>query len=351
MKQDARRKYALNGKFMAERMQGIVRYARELTAALDGLMAEGEELVLAVPKNAANLPDFRRIKIATVGTRTGLLWEQTDFPRYARRNGLTCVNLCNVAPLLSAPGITCVHDIIYKVRPDFYTTARNRLSRLWHVLQYRYITAHEEKLLTVSEFSKADLERAYPAARGKMTVVPDAWQHVLAYRESADWRQRYPFLREGKFYFSLATLAKNKNGRWILEAAKRNPEATFAVAGKVYETESAAVPRNVRFLGFISDEDAAALMKHCRAFIHPALYEGFGLPPLEALALGAEVIAAKATSLPEVLGNAVHYIDPANPDVDLDALLREPVGIREETLSRYSWRKSAEILHDVLWRG
>jgi glycosyltransferase involved in cell wall biosynthesis len=189
------------------------------------------------------------------------------------------------------------------------------------------------------------LHRAYA---GKTEIVPCAWQHVKRYKESCDWQERYPYLKEKQFFFSLATLAKNKNGKWIIEAAGNNPEAVFAVAGKHYETEYTDIPDNVHLLGYISDEDACALIRHCKAFIFPSLYEGFGLPPIEALALGADVISSDTTSLPEVLSDSVHYIDPYNADIDIEKLMEEPVGDRSHALDQFSWERSAELLLKML---
>ena len=85
-------------------------------------------------------------------------------------------------------------------------------------------------------------------------------------------------------------------------------------------------------------------MKGCRAFIHPAVYEGFGIPPIEALSCGAELIISNTTCLPEVYGKSAHYIDPYNYDVDLDELLKEPIASASEVLGRYSWVEEAKKL-------
>lgn len=339
----------INGRFMEDRMQGLVRYARELISAMDPLLGEGDQVILLVPPTAHDIPDYKNIRVVQTGSRGGIVWEQTALRRYVRQHkDCFCLNLCNVAPLFVQPGITAILDIMYKVNPAHYTTLRNRLSRCWHCLQYSYITRHERAVITISDFCKGEIEKHYPAAKGKIKVVPCAWQHVKEYKESTDWRDRYPFLKDGKYYFSIATLAKNKNGKWITETAAKNPDGTFAMAGKHYETEYDEIPANVHMLGYISDEDACALIKHCKAFIFPSIYEGFGLPPLEALALGAEVISSDRTSLPEVLGNSAHYIDPYDTDTDLKALMETPVSSAEEALNRYSWDRSAEKLLEII---
>ncbi len=342
-------KIVINGRFMEDRMHGLVRYSRELIGALDPLLNDSISVEMVVPPTAHDIPEYENIKVEIIGNKGGIRWEQSFLRKYLRKHpDEICLNLSNVTPLFVQPGITAILDIMYKVNPTHYTTFRNRLSRLWHCFQYAYIAAHEKKIITISNFCKGEIEKYYPKTKGKIEVVPCAWQHVMEYKESTDWKERYTFLEDGQFFFSLATLSKNKNGKWIIEVAKNNPEAIFAIAGKHYETEYTEIPSNVHMLGYISDEDACALMKHCKAFIFPSLYEGFGLPPLEALALGASVIASKTTSLPEVLGKSVHYIDPQNYAVNIDDLLKEKIETSNYVLEMFSWKKSAEKLYEIM---
>lgn len=337
----------INGKFLTQKITGIQRYARELLAEFDKLINRNE-IELAVPSDAKDIPEYKNIRVVKIGRLHGLLWEMISFPRYVRKKRAVALNFCNVTPFFLKPGFTAVHDIMYRVNPSHYTSLRNRISRYWHMLQYSYIAKHEEKIITVSNFSKHEIEKYYPASKGKITVIPSAWQHILNIEDSKDWQKRYPFLADKKFFFSLATLSKNKNCRWIIEAAKKNPDYLFAIAGKHYETIYNEIPSNVYMLGYVSDEDACALMKHCRAFIFPSFYEGFGLPPLEALALGAEVISSNAASLPEVFGESVRYINPNDTDVNIDEILKNKTEDREKTLQKYSWEKSAALLYDLV---
>lgn len=342
-------KYVINGKFMSDRMQGIVRYAREMTKSLDKCLDGDIEVTLLIPNDAKNIPDLKKIKIEEIGKHTGKVWEQTDLRKYLKKHkDVTCINFCNICPLFVQPGITTVHDIMYKVNPQDYKTFRNRLSRYWHMFQYWYIARHEKIILTDSFFSKGEIEKYYPKSIGKLQVIYCGWQHVLEYKESTDWQERYPFLKPKEYFFSLSTLSRNKNGKWIIENAKYNPDCVYAIAGKYYETDKLDIPENVHMLGFISDEDACALIKNCKAFIHPALYEGFGLPPLEALALGAEVIASNVTSLPEVLGDCVYYIDPKEPKVKFYDILKGDKMNAKIALNRYDFMNSAKILAKMM---
>ena len=147
----------INGKFLAERMQGIVRYAREMVTALDGLLKKEDRVWLAVLKNAKDIPDFTHIRVIRVGSRKGLLWEQIELRRFAahRKNSIL-LNFCNISPFFPGNSITTVHDIMYCVNPSHYTSPRNRVSRLWHMLQYRYLFRHERMILTDSRFDFSD---------------------------------------------------------------------------------------------------------------------------------------------------------------------------------------------------
>ncbi len=342
-------KIIINGRFMEDRMHGLVRYSRELLDALDSILNDNMDVVLVIPPTAYDVPKFKKIAVVQIGLKGHIIWEQTYLRKYVKHHPeYICLNLCNVSPLFVQPGVTAILDIMYKVNPSHYTSLRNRISRLWHCYQYKYLTKHEKKIITISNFCKGEIERNYPMACGKVEVVPCAWQHVLKYKENDDWSNKYPFLKDYGFFFSLATLSKNKNGKWIIEVAKNNPNEIFAIGGKHYETEYSAIPDNVHMLGYISDEDACALIKHCKAFVFPSIYEGFGLPPLEALALGANVISSNTTSLPEVLCDSVHYINPYDSNVDLEELIREEVGDAHNSLNKYSWEKSALSLLQVL---
>ena len=141
-----------------------------------------------------------------------------------------------------------------------------------------------------------------------------------------------------------------KNTGWILELARNNPDKTFVLSGaKAYNSRvQLDIPDNVVMTGFVSDEQIKSLIKGCKAFVYPSIYDGFGIPPLEALSQGVPVICSSAACLPEIYKNSVHYIDPYDTDVNIDELLKEEVDSPEAVLNRYSWSRSAEEFYALL---
>ncbi len=335
------KKVIINGRFCIHRVTGVERYARELVSELDKIVKPGE-FELAVPPGAQNLPTLENIHCKVVGKLHNRLWEHVSFPLYVMQKGIS-LNLCNVAPLIS-PGIVCIHDVKNKARPyDF-----SRKFRWWYTLLFANECKRAKKILTVSEFSKKEICRYFRADPDKIRVIPNAWQHYnrVGYDENA--LTKYG-LEKGNYFFSMSSLEPNKNFRWIAEAAKADPDQVYAVAGSVNKTVFAEglgfqCPENMLLLGYVGDEEAKTLMKYSRAFVFPTYYEGFGLPPLEALSAGTKNVFVSDTEvMHEVFGKAVNYIDPYRFGKFSDALPPDGAEI-DSVLGKYSWKKSAECL-------
>jgi glycosyltransferase involved in cell wall biosynthesis len=183
----------------------------------------------------------------------------------------------------------------------------------------------------------------------KITVIGNGWQHFKNVGEDASIFAQYPHLKNKEYYFTLTSANKNKNLDWILKNSKVNPDEQYVVAGKNLDriADFNRYP-NVTYVGFASDEMAKTLMSRCKAFIFPSYYEGFGIPPLEALSTGAEIVVSNTASLPEIFGDSAHYIDPDNPVVHLDELLNSSVTGAETVLEKYSWESAAKKLLALL---
>ena len=135
-------KYAIDGLYLTQRITGIQRFAYEITKALD-LIIEKDEIILVVPDGAALDIQFRNISVIQYGCLRGILWEQISYPSFLRKNKCRALCLTNVLPLFYRKGIITIHDVSYKANPQFFTGLRNRLSALWHCINY-YAAVHSQ---------------------------------------------------------------------------------------------------------------------------------------------------------------------------------------------------------------
>lgn len=338
---------SINGKFLSQRITGPQRYALEIVRALDDLVESGT-FELCVPKDAdVSALALRNIGVSVVGSLTGIAWEQIELPRHSRANGAILLNLCNSAPI-TRPGIVCFDDAYVRVIPENF----RKSYVLWYRLLARSYERRARGLFTISEFSKAELGRFYPRFGSEAGVVPCAWQHMEGIVGDDGVFEKEPGIRKGEYYLSIASAARNKNFGWVVEAAKRNPESVFVIAGggsNVFSDAGIEERENVLRLGYVDDGELKALMSCCKAFLFPSLYEGFGMPPLEALACGARIVVSDIPVFREVYEGAAIYIDPHDPDIELDRLLSDaPEGEAEDVLGRFSWKRSAEQVLELV---
>lgn len=345
-------KYAINGRFVVRKLTGQERFATELLRELDKI-CEKDEFVMVVPEYAEILPDYKNIKIVKYGKVKSHFWEQISLYRYCKKHHLVSVNLTSTCPLLDS-GIVCCHDAAaYEIRELLTQNLYGRLSYIWHQMMIEAVKRSKYPIITVSNYSKSRLSKFMKVPESRFHVISNAWQHYLRVNEDESIFEKLPkgYVR-GEYFMALSSLSPQKNFIWVKEVAKRNLEKKFLIVGRAEGFTKLGIDdlqgSNLLFTGYLTDGEIKSLMKGCRAFIHPAVYEGFGIPPIEALSCGTELIVSTAACLPEVYGNSAHYIDPYDYDVDLDELLKEPVAPASEVLDKYSWSKEAKKLLNLL---
>ncbi len=344
------KKIAICGDFLGKKITGIQRVAYETVSELDKLVAKGS-VVLVIPKNVKERPEYENIEVVAIHSDNGNrhFWIQWWFALYIIKNRMTALTFCNEVPILK-PGIAYLHDIYYKLYPEIYRTAGEKLTRMFVLMLYRSITRRAKYVITDSETSKKEIIQEYNISKNRIDVIGGGWQHILRIQPDCSVFERTDKIPAGEYYFTLGSITERKNIKWIFQYAKKHRNEIFVCSGKA-PRDKLDIPENVKYLGYVSDEQMMALYSDCKAFIFPSLYEGFGLPPLEAMAAGARVIVSNASCLPEIYGHSVCYIDPYNTDVELSELLalqKNNVQFKEDILNRYSWEKSAERLHKIM---
>jgi glycosyltransferase involved in cell wall biosynthesis len=254
------------------------------------------------------------------------------------------------------PTVVVVHDLV----PWMPEMQPQKRAALIERVTIRPALRRAARALCVSESTERDLVARFAAARGKTAVVP----HGV----SADL-DRVPDLEEvkrrlelpGSFVLATGTVEPRKNLPRLIEAhaalADAPPLLVAGPRGWEVERALAGAGERVRLLGFVSDEDLAALYRLCTVFAYPSLYEGFGLPLAEAMRCGAACLTSNVSSLPEVGGDAVVYVDPLDAGsirAGLERLLasdgkRHELGARaRERAAAFTWRRTADETLAVL---
>ena len=349
------RKFAINGDFLVQNQTGVQRYAYNLVKALDKVCCD-VDIVLVASNRVRNKPDFKNIKVILFGYGKGIVWEQSWFALYTLLHNRISVNLSCSALIFNCRGITTIHDIRNTLHPEWIPKKfRAKAVAKWFIFQSWLLCKFARCILTDSEYAKQEIIGYYNINSDRIKIIYCAWQHILEYESAGALQKKFPQLRKNDYYFSLGTIAEHKNFKWVLEVAKRNRQQKFVISGTLdkahFDTgqiNSVKNLSNVLYLGYLPDNEIKLIIENCKAFLFPSLYEGFGLPPLEALALGARVICSNKTSMPEVLGKSVRYIDPYDYEIDLEKILAEEVEPAENALEKYSWEKSANLFKELL---
>jgi glycosyltransferase involved in cell wall biosynthesis len=344
----------INGRFLSQRLTGAQRYAHEIVEALDEHLRHDRQYSSIKANLVTPNHSGRELHLGAINTLKtsggGPLWDQ--FVLAYRAKGVL-LSLCNMGPVFAANHIICIHDLNYLMTPDSYSHAFRAYYRLMQPL----VARNAARVVTSSSFSARMLSNHGFCSLDKITIVPNGHEHVRRWQPLRSQFNSPNAIRR-PFVFALGSRARHKNIYILFSIAKELDllGLDLLVAGGTDRLFSAIpstdIPPNVRMLGAVTDDDLAALYKAALCLTFPSIVEGFGLPVLEALALGCPVVASNAASIPEVCGDAALFADPTSPRAWLDQIRRlrtEPGLIQSlqargfKQAERLSWKKAAQL--------
>lgn len=335
----------------------------EVTRALDQLVAEEHpltqnlELSIVAPR-AAPAGLFKSIPVEIItefrAPRVPQFWVQAQLP-FAVKGGL--ISLCNLAPVVIKRQIVCIHDLHTWIMPESY----GLMFRLAHRIILPILGRRARIITTVSGLSRDHLVHFGVVPRSKVVVACNGSDHALR------WLPAQSRLEIGQCPFVLGFARrqayKNSELFWRIAGPLAARGIDVYIAGDVdvrgMGTLAVSKPKNLRLLGRIDDNDLALALSQALCFLLPSRIEGFGLPAVEAMALGCPVIASNAPCLPEVCGDAAIYAAPNDPAEWIAAIdkLRISSGARAKLIAKgktrarkYSWRATAECYLELMAR-
>ncbi|WP_191018329.1 glycosyltransferase [Treponema zioleckii] len=166
--------------------------------------------------------------------------------------------------------------------------------------------------------------------------------------------ERFPILREKTFYFSNASFQKRHNFLWILKYAELHPDDFFAIQGLSAEDElpdaflGVKNLSNILLLGKLSEQEQFLLLQKCRAFVNPSFTEGFSMENALALKAGTQIVISNNSATFSIFNETAHYVDPKNPQCELDQVLLDPITSPENFLAKNTFEESAQKLYETL---
>jgi glycosyltransferase involved in cell wall biosynthesis len=350
---------------------GIGTYVQNLLRQLARLDADSDYVLFCRKEDrdalAALGPNFR---ISVDSSTPYSVREQASIPSHLLRERVDVYHSPHyvLPPLVPCRSVVTIHDCIHLMFPQYLP---NRLAYVY-AKTFMWWAAHRSaRVLTVSEASKRDILRYFDIPEEKVTVIhnglderfrvppPDAEIH----------RVRERFQLDERFILYAGNVKPHKNVERLIDAFHvlhtngfehlklliiGSDISKYATLRRAIHTHD--LHKYVRFLGFVSDETLAALYRLAAVFVFPSLYEGFGFPPLEAMASGTPVVASNLSSLPEVLGDAALLVDPYDANalagairrVLVDDVLRRELSARGQAkVQEYSWEEAARRVRQI----
>jgi glycosyltransferase involved in cell wall biosynthesis len=355
-----------DGRAFSSPAAGIRRYATELVRALVSL---GEPItVVSLGGDPRGIPTGLEHVAGSAHPPSNAGWTLIGLPRTAARAGVDLIHApAYTAPFWAGvPVVLTIHDVSYETHPEWYPYRRDWLRRYF----YRRSAKTATRVLTVSAFSASEISAAYGIPPSRITVTP-LGVHGTFGMGDPNLPLDLPANVTEPFLLHVGDIHERRNLPMLVDAllaARRHFGAAAAISLVLAGVDrgvseelcamatDAGTPDAVVALGPVSEDRVHALYRGATALVYPSLYEGFGLPLIEAMASGTPVLASHEASIPEVLGGAGWLLDPRDVSAWRDAIIRvvNDESLRDDLRMRglaraatYTWQRTARLTLDV----
>ena len=345
----------INGRFLTQPMTGVERYAYNICKALAKLH---QPFTVVCPKAPIHQDyDVSELNIVHYGISNSHFWEQCVLPFFfIGKKDYLVISFTGLGSILIRHKIMTIHDLAFLKNPAWYSRTYYWYYRLMTPLAVKT----SQHILTVSEFSKSEILRFYPFLKGeKISVIYNAIDRQLFKPQASDLKPQ----TSDRIVLCVSSIDPRKNFVRLIKACQSLIGAKLYIVGKYnrvfsQQMELDITSDHIHFLGRVSDQELVRLYNQAECFVFPSLYEGFGLPPLEAMACGCPVLVSDIPVEREVCGDAALYFNPFEPSEilctitqyldDADVIKEKMRQKGYENIMRFSWEKSAKVLVKVI---
>lgn len=348
----------INGRFLAQRITGVQRFAYEIT---NKLVKIDKNVVVLLPHSKVNASyNISGWNCKKIGFGKGYFWEQISLPLYLLfHNSHLLLSLCNLSPVFYKNKITVIHDLAVIEHPEWFDWKFS----FFYKITLPIILRTSKIIFTVSDFSKQKILQYYPFANNIQIVYNAVSDNLIEKSKIGMLDISFENFFEKKYILCVSSLDPRKNFISIVKAFElvQCSDIQLLIVGgfnPVFRDNNIlSRNKNIRFLGYISDNDLFKLYKNSICFIYLSLYEGFGIPPLEAMTLGCPVLLSDIPVHRELFDEAALFVDPADVQMIANALLLllKNDNIRKKLITtgllvskKFSWQVSAKKILDII---
>jgi glycosyltransferase involved in cell wall biosynthesis len=347
----------INGRFLTRPATGVDRFAIELLRAWIPGFGVSREAKAVAPHGQELVAAGLDMSVARMGRLTGHAWEQLELPTISKDALL--VNLCSTGPALLQRQLIVLHDANVMVNPWVFSFA----FRNWYRCLFACVMRRAAIVATVSKFSASELMKHVGGRARGLEIIYESGEHVLRHRADFNILQKLGIV-EQRFVLAVGSRTPNKNFEGVVKAAAElaDLDVKVVLAGGSNSRVFAGASldqKNLILAGYVTDGELRALYERADCFLYPSFYEGFGLPPLEAMHCGCPVVVSRRASLPEVCGEAARYCDP-DDFRDIARQVRTVLSSKElrkelteaglQRAAGYTWAASAKQFEEILAR-
>ncbi len=334
--------YFINGRYLHQRITGVQRYAREVIHCFGG------------NKVSILSPEIDILK-------RGPFWEQVILPSYFKNHSILW-SPTNTGPLAISRQVVTIHDLSTIDHPEWFS----KPFALWYRFLLPHLAKRVHRVITDSQFSKNRILACFQIPEKKVKVIyPGVGEKFRPSTDIEINRVRSKYKLASIYILAVGSLEPRKNLLRLLDAYERMrgqyPKMELVIVGSsgypFKDPHLDSLPKGTHLLSEIPDTDLPSIYSGAQFFVYPSIYEGFGLPILEAMACGTPVIASNATSIPEVVGEAGMLFDPFNVDAiatGMEKVINDPdlqnhlteLGLQRAKL--FTWDRTAQQVWELL---